>query len=55
MPGVGSFTGIVNRAEGYGVKMKQAIRDEYGTTIGSVGPRRDDSERAVVLRDRSRR
>ena len=37
MPGVGSFTGIVNRTEGYGVKMKQAIRDEYGTTIGLSG------------------
>ena len=37
MPGVGSFTGIVNRTEGYGVKMKQAIRDEYGTTIGFSG------------------
>ena len=37
MPGVGSFTGIANRAEGYGVKMKQAIRDEYGTTIGLSG------------------
>jgi choline dehydrogenase-like flavoprotein len=37
MPGVGSFTGIVNRTEGYGVKMKQAIRDEYGTSIGLSG------------------
>ena len=37
MPGIGSFTGIVNRTEGYGVKMKQAIRDEYGTTIGLSG------------------
>ena len=37
MPGVGSFTGIVNRTEGYGVKMKQAIRDEYGTSIGLAG------------------
>ena len=55
MPGIGSFTGIVNRTEGYGVKMKQAIRDEYGTTIGFVGPRRDDPQRAVLLRDRSRR
>jgi choline dehydrogenase-like flavoprotein len=37
MPGIGSFTSIVNRAEGYGTKMKQAIRDEYGTTIGLAG------------------
>jgi len=37
MPGVGSFTGIVNRTEGYGLKMKQAIRDEYGTSIGFSG------------------
>ena len=37
MPGIGSFTGIVNRTEGYGVKMKQAIRDEYGTTVGLSG------------------
>jgi choline dehydrogenase-like flavoprotein len=37
MPGIGAFTGIVNRHEGYGVKMKQAIRDEYGTTIGLSG------------------
>jgi choline dehydrogenase-like flavoprotein len=37
MPGIGSFTGIVNRTEGYGVRMKQAIRDEYGTSIGLSG------------------
>ena len=37
MPGIGSFTGIVNRHEGYGVKMKQAIRDEYGTTVSLSG------------------
>ena len=37
MPGVGSFTGIVTRTEGYGLRMKQAIRDEYGTTIGLAG------------------
>ena len=37
MPGIGSFTGIVNRAEGYGARMKQAIRDEYGTTVGLSG------------------
>jgi len=37
MPSIGSFNGIVNRHEGYGVKMKQAIRDEYGTSIGLSG------------------
>jgi choline dehydrogenase-like flavoprotein len=37
MPGVGSFTGVVNRTEGYGVRMKQAIRDEYGTSVGLSG------------------
>jgi choline dehydrogenase-like flavoprotein len=37
MPGIGSFNGSVNRAEGYGVKMKQAIRDDYGTSIGLSG------------------
>ena len=37
MPSVGSFTGIVNRTEGYGVRMKAAIRDEYGTSIGLSG------------------
>ena len=37
MPGIGSFTGIVNRTEGYGVAMKQAIRDEYGTSVGLAG------------------
>jgi choline dehydrogenase-like flavoprotein len=37
MPGIGSFTGIVTRTEGYGVKMKQAIRDEYGISINLSG------------------
>jgi choline dehydrogenase-like flavoprotein len=37
MPGIGSFTGIVNRTEGYGLTMKQAIRDEYGTSISLSG------------------
>ena len=37
MPGIGSFTGVVNRTEGYGVKMKQAIRDEYGISINLAG------------------
>jgi choline dehydrogenase-like flavoprotein len=37
MPGIGSFTGVVNRTEGYGVAMKQAIRAEHGTSIGLSG------------------
>jgi len=37
MPGIGSFTGIVNRTEGYGVAIKQAIRDEYGASVGLSG------------------
>jgi choline dehydrogenase-like flavoprotein len=37
MPGIGSFTGIVNRAEGYGIPMKQAIRADYGTSVGLSG------------------
>ena len=53
MPGIGSFTGVVNRTEGYGAA------DEAGDPrrVRHVGrplrPRRDDPERAVVLRDRS--
>ena len=37
IPGVGSFTGVVNRTEGYGLPMKQAIRDEYGTSVSLSG------------------
>ena len=37
MPGIGSFTGTVNRAEGYGIPMKQAIRADYGTSVGLSG------------------
>jgi choline dehydrogenase-like flavoprotein len=37
MPGIGSFSGVANRTEGYGVRLKQAIRDEYGTSIGLSG------------------
>jgi choline dehydrogenase-like flavoprotein len=37
MPGIGSFTGIVNRTEGYGIPMKQAIRADYGTSVGLSG------------------
>ena len=37
MPAIGSFQGVVNRTEGYGLGMKQAIRNEYGTSIGLSG------------------
>jgi choline dehydrogenase-like flavoprotein len=37
MPSIGSFSGIVNRTEGYGLALKQAIRDEYGTSVGLSG------------------
>jgi len=37
MPGIGSFQGAVNRHEGYGLKLKQAIRDEYGISVGLSG------------------
>ena len=37
MPGIGSFQGAVSRSEGYGLKMKQAIRDDYGTSVGFSG------------------
>ena len=53
MPGIGSFNGIVNRHEGYGVKMKQAIRDEYGTTVSLSGRGEMIPNEQVLLRDRS--
>jgi choline dehydrogenase-like flavoprotein len=37
MPGIGSFLGVVNRVEGYGLPMKQAIRDNYGISVGLSG------------------
>ncbi len=37
MPGVGSFQGSVDRAEGYGLPMKQAIRDGFGTAVYLAG------------------
>ena len=37
MPGIGSFQGAVERHEGYGLAMKGAIRDEYGTSVGLSG------------------
>ncbi len=36
MPGVGSYHGAA-RANGYGAKMKQKIRDNYGASIGFAG------------------
>ena len=55
MPGIGSFTGIVNRTEGYGLTMKQAIRDDYGTSVGLSGRGEMIPNEQFVLRDRSRR
>ena len=37
MPSVGSFQGAVNRVEGYGLALKQAIRDGYGASVGLAG------------------
>jgi choline dehydrogenase-like flavoprotein len=37
MPSVGSFNGTLTRTEGYGLKMKAAIRADYGSTIGLAG------------------
>jgi len=37
MPGVGSFLPVVNRVEGYGIPMKQAIRDNYGISVNLSG------------------
>ena len=37
MPSIGSFTGVVSRAEGYGLSMKRAIRAAYGTNVGLAG------------------
>ena len=53
MPGIGSFTGVVNRTEGYGVTMKQAIRDEYGTSVGLSGRGEMIPNEQSYLRDRS--
>ena len=53
MPGIGSFTGVVNRTEGYGAPMKQAIRDEYGTSVGLSGRGEMIPNEQSVLRDRS--
>ncbi len=37
MPGIGSYQGVVNTAEGYGLSLKKAIRDEYGTSVSFSG------------------
>jgi|RhiMethySRZTD1v2_1073278.scaffolds.fasta_scaffold07470_3 choline dehydrogenase-like flavoprotein len=37
MPGIGSFNGTVNRVEGYGLSMKQAIRENYGISVNLAG------------------
>lgn len=37
MPGVGSFHGTCSRHEGYGLALKQAIREDYGAFIGLSG------------------
>ena len=53
MPGIGSFTGIVNRAEGYGLQDEAGHPRRLRHVDRPLRPRRDDPERAVVLRDRS--
>ena len=53
MPGIGSFTGVVNRTEGYGVRDEAGDPRRVRHQRQPVRPRRDDPERAVVLRDRS--
>ena len=37
MPGVGSFDGVCEEHEGYGVGLKQKCRSSYGTVIGFSG------------------
>ena len=37
LPGVGSFDGVCEQYEGYGVSLKQRCRQVYGTTIGFAG------------------
>jgi choline dehydrogenase-like flavoprotein len=37
MPGVGSFEGVCEENEGYGVGLKQKCRSSYGTVIGFSG------------------
>lgn len=37
MPGIGSFQQVVTRSEGYGLSLKQAIRDSYGISVNLSG------------------
>jgi choline dehydrogenase-like flavoprotein len=37
MPGIGSFTGLANREEGYGDPLKKKIYDDYGTHVSFAG------------------
>ncbi len=37
MPGIGSFSGIANRVEGYGESLKKTIYEGYGTNVGLAG------------------
>lgn len=37
MPEIGSFQGTVARHEGYGLRLKTALRDEYGSFVGLSG------------------
>jgi choline dehydrogenase-like flavoprotein len=37
MPGVGGFTRVCDEHEGYGVRLKQACRSDYGTYMGFSG------------------
>jgi choline dehydrogenase-like flavoprotein len=37
MPGIGSYTGVANRVEGYGDSLKKAIYDEYGSRVSFAG------------------
>ncbi len=37
MPNIGSFTGIANRVEGYGDKLKKEIYEEYGSRVNFAG------------------
>ena len=37
MPGIGSFTGLASRVEGYGAPLKKAIYEDYGTHVSFAG------------------
>jgi choline dehydrogenase-like flavoprotein len=37
MPGIGEFSGTCERHEGYGLPLKKAIYEEYGTWVGLAG------------------